>query len=84
MRSLEKHESMGEEPDHCVKNRKCNRRGKELREQRVQRAQGKVPHYTTEEEEARVRQASQGWEHRRGGAPRKLQDYYVNRDVLRW
>lgn len=43
---------MGE--DHCVRMRK------QLREQRVQRVQGKVPHYTREDGETRVRQMSQG------------------------
>lgn len=59
---MEKHESMGEEPDPCVKMRKSYGRGKQLREQRVQQAQRNVPHYTKEEGEIRVRQVSQGWE----------------------
>lgn len=43
---MEKPENMGE--DHCVRMRK------QLREQRVQRVQGKVPHYTSETDEPRL------------------------------
>ena len=64
---MEKHESMGEELGHCVQMRKSNERGKRFREQRVQRAQGKVSHHTKEEEGTRVRQMSQGWEEKEYG-----------------
>lgn len=46
---MEKHESIEEELDHWTKMRN-SRRSKQLREQRVQRAQGKASHHTKEEE----------------------------------
>lgn len=83
---MEKHESMGEELGHCVQMRKSDERGKRFREQRVQRAQGKVSHHIKEEGETDeprlggkrvwVGQSEQGVE--MGEAPRKLQDYHVN------
>lgn len=83
MRSLEKHESMGEEPDHCVKNRKCNRRGKELREQSTEGSgKGATLHHRGGGDQSEADESRLGAQ--KGEAPRKPQDYYVNRDVLRW